>query len=110
MCSRRYSNRVPPCSGGSLEAWPTAEGGSGDVIAVGGGATHATVLQLKANLLERRISTLASVEAAGLGALRLAAMAVEGLSPSAACAWFPNPTTRTWQPRPAGMTSTQRRD
>jgi sugar (pentulose or hexulose) kinase len=89
------------------DAWPDEAGGSSDVIAVGGGAARAAVLQLKANLLGRRIFKLTSDEAAGLGALRLAAMAIEGLSPSSACARFPNPITATLHPRGAPPTSRQ---
>lgn len=80
------------------DAW-TASGGSIDrIVTVGGGAAHAPGLQLKANLLGRPVSTLASDEASGIGALRLAAMAVLGSSPSEASHLFPNPIARTWIP------------
>lgn len=80
------------------DAW-TAAGGSIDrIVTVGGGAAHTRGLQLKANLLGRPVSTLASDEASGIGALRLAAMAVLGSTPSMACRLFPNPVARTWRP------------
>jgi sugar (pentulose or hexulose) kinase len=81
------------------DAWLHDAAASSEIIAVGGGAAHAPALQLKANLLGRRVSTLASDEAAGLGALRLAAMAIEGVSLQRACARFPNPITQTWHPQ-----------
>jgi sugar (pentulose or hexulose) kinase len=72
------------------------------VAVVGGGASHAAVLQLKANMLGRPLATLASDEAAGTGALRLASMAVRGLTPADACRLFSNPVARTFRPR-SGM-------
>jgi len=80
------------------EAWAAAGEQTDRIVVVGGGAAHSRPLQLKANLLRRSLSTLASDESAGLGALRLAAMAVRGASPSAACRLFPNPILRTWSP------------
>jgi xylulokinase len=80
------------------DTWAAGGGRVDRIVAVGGGAAHERVLQLKANLLGRPISTLASDEAAGIGALRLAAMAVRGASPEAACDLFPNPIARTLWP------------
>ncbi len=80
------------------DAW-TAAGGSVDrIVAAGGGAAHARGLQLKATLLGRPVSTLASDEASGIGALRLAAIALRGSSLAAACRRFANPVSRTWWP------------
>jgi sugar (pentulose or hexulose) kinase len=59
-------------------------------------------LQLKANVLGRPVSTLETDEAAGLGALRLAAIATDGLTEAEACARFPNPVVATWAPAPSG--------
>ncbi len=81
-----------------IDAWAGLGLPSSPIAVVGGGAAHDAVLQLKANILGRPLVTLASDEAAGLGALRLAAMAVRGLSASAACELFPNPITRTMTP------------
>jgi xylulokinase len=81
------------------DSWDGATGVRSDqFVAVGGGAGRANLMQLKANLLGRSLSTLASDESAGLGALRLAAMAVRGATPSAACELFPNPIVHTWSP------------
>lgn len=80
------------------KAWIAAGGTLDRVVTVGGGAAHANSLQLKANLLGHPLSKLESDEAAGIGALRLAAMAVHGTSPSAACRRFPNPVVQTWSP------------
>ena len=80
------------------EAWASAGEQADRIVAVGGGAARSRPLQLKANLLRRSLSTLSSDEGAGLGALRLAAMAVLGASPSAACRLFPNPILNTWSP------------
>jgi len=80
------------------DAW-AARGLPHDPIAVvGGGADHAKVLQLKAALLQRSLVTLASAEGAGLGALRLAAMAVKGATPADACRLFDNPMAHTIEP------------
>ncbi len=81
------------------DAWSGDAGAGGRVIAVGGGTGHASVLQLKANVLRRPISLPASAESAGLGALRLAAVAARGLSLEAACGRFPNPIITTYRPR-----------
>ena len=80
-----------------VDAWP-AEDPTLPIAAVGGGAGHPAVLQLKANLLERPMATLAADEAAGLGALRLAAMATQGLSASDAAQLFANPTEQVFDP------------
>jgi xylulokinase len=80
------------------DAWVAAGGTVDRVVAVGGGAAHAGVLQLKANVLGRPVSALTSDEASSLGALRLAAVAVEGAPPAEACRRFPNPVARTWVP------------
>jgi sugar (pentulose or hexulose) kinase len=83
------------------DAWAD-EGLPDDPIAVvGGGARHGAVLRLKATLLQRSLLTLASAEAAAIGALRLAAMAVKGATPADACRLFDNPVTRTIQPSTA---------
>jgi glycerol kinase len=79
-------------------AWIAAGGSIDRVVAVGGRAAHGRGLQLKANLLGQPVSKLESDEAAGIGALRLAAMAVHGMSPSAACRLFANPVVQTWSP------------
>ena len=84
------------------DAWLSRGGPAERIAAVGGGANHEAVLQLKANVLGRPLSTLASDECAGLGALRLAAVATRGLSAAEACERFPNPTLRTYQPQPTG--------
>ena len=91
------------------DAWAGLGRPSGPIAVVGGGAAHDAVLQLKANILGRRVVTLASDEAAGLGALRLAAMAVRGLSASAACELFPNPITRTMTPTMQPQSDLERR-
>lgn len=80
------------------DAWDAAGERTDRIVVVGGGAARSRPLQLKANLLGRSLSTLTVDEAAGLGALRLAAMAVRGASPSAASQLFPNPILRTWVP------------
>jgi len=82
-------------------AWCGAGGAVDRIVVVGGGAATPRALQLKANILAQPVSTLASDEGAGIGALRLAAIAVEGASLSEACRRFRNPVIRTW-PRPAG--------
>ncbi|MFN8620285.1 MAG: FGGY family carbohydrate kinase [Chloroflexota bacterium] len=79
------------------DAWTAAGETAERVVAVGGGA-HGPVLRLKANLLRRPMSTLASDEGAGFGALRLAVIARHGLTPAEACARFPNPVAATWAP------------
>lgn len=81
-----------------VEAWEAAGQQADRIVAVGGGVARPRPLQLKANLLGRSLSTLTFDEGAGLGALRLAAMAVRGASPSAASSLFPNPILRTWSP------------
>ena len=80
------------------DAWAAAGQQTDRIVVVGGGAVRSRPLQLKANLLGRSLSVLSFDEGAGLGALRLAAMAVQGASPSAACHLFPNPILRTWSP------------
>ena len=79
------------------DAWQ-AEDPTLPIAAVGGGAGHPAVLQLKANLLGRPLATLASDESAGLGALRLAAMATQGFSAADAIELFANPTRRVFVP------------
>jgi xylulokinase len=81
------------------DAWERLGLPSSPVAAVGGGADQDAVLQLKADLLRRTFVTLQTEQAAGLGALRLAAMARHGLSAAEACAVFENPVRRTIQPR-----------
>lgn len=83
------------------DAWAALGLPDDPVTAVGGGAHDPTVLQLKATLLGRSLVTLASDEGAALGALRLAAMAVEGATPAEACGLFANPVTRTIEPSTA---------
>ncbi len=82
------------------EAWAALGRPTEPIAVVGGGARVDAVLQLKANLLERRLVTLDSDQGAALGALRLAAMAVRGASAAEACRLFDNPITRTIQPHP----------
>jgi xylulokinase len=82
-----------------VDAWASLGGAAERIAAVGGGAGHPTALQLKANVLGRPLSTLASDECAGLGALRLAAVATRRLSPALACELYPNPTARTFEPQ-----------
>jgi xylulokinase len=94
----------------SLGAWE-ADGRRIDrVVVVGGGAARDRVLGLKANLAGRPLSTLAWDESAGLGALRLAAMAVRGATPADAVRLFPNPIIRSWSPDggPGGSASEER--
>lgn len=83
------------------DGWTGAGGAAERIVAVGGGAAQGRSLQLKATMLGRPFSTLASDEGAALGVLRLAAIAIHGDSLAAACARFPVPVVRTWQPRPA---------
>lgn len=80
------------------DAWESALHEPAHVAAVGGGALRTNLLQLKANVVGRPFSTLACDEGAGMGALRLAAMAVLGVSPGAACELFANPVARTIGP------------
>jgi xylulokinase len=82
------------------DAWAGLGRPSDPVAVVGGGAGHEPVLRLKANLLRRSVVSLASDESAGLGALRLAAMAVRDLSAAEACELFPNQITTTLRPDP----------
>ena len=82
-----------------VEAWVSLGGSAERISAVGGGAGHATALQLKANVLGRPLSTLGREECTSLGALRLAAVATRGLSPAEACQLYPNPTARTFRPQ-----------
>jgi sugar (pentulose or hexulose) kinase len=81
-----------------VEAWDAAAPRTERIVAVGGGTGRGLLLQLKANILDRSVSTLSSEEASGLGALRLAAMAVKGASRADACELFDNPVERTWAP------------
>lgn len=80
------------------ESWLAAGGAVDRIVVVGGGAVRTRALQLKANVLGRPVSTLETDEAAGLGALRLAAIATDGLTEADACARFPNPVVATWRP------------
>lgn len=84
------------------DAWVAAGGAVDRIVVVGGGAVRTRALQLKANVLGRPVSTLETDEAAGLGALRLAAIATDGLTEAAACARFPNPVVATWAPASSG--------
>lgn len=80
------------------DAW-AAQGMPAEPIAVvGGGARRTAALQLKANLLRRSLVGLEHDESAGLGALRLAAMAVEGATLAETCRLFDNPVTTTIKP------------
>ncbi len=81
------------------EAWAGLGLAHSPIAAVGGGARQTRTLQLKADLLGRTVVTLESVQAAGLGALRLAAMARRGLDAESAAELFGNPITRTFEPR-----------
>jgi xylulokinase len=82
------------------ESWLTAGGTVDRIVVVGGGAIRTRALQLKANVLRRPVSTLETDEAAGLGGLRLAAIATDGLTEAETCARFPNPVVATWSPAP----------
>lgn len=84
------------------DAWSGEPGAGRRVVAVGGGSGRPAIMQLKADILRRPVSLLSRPESAGLGALRLAAMAVLGLSLDAACRRFPNPITTTYRPRIGG--------
>jgi sugar (pentulose or hexulose) kinase len=81
------------------EAWAAQGKPSEPIAVVGGGAGPESVLRLKAAILGRRLVTLGNSEAAGLGALRLAAMAIHGATASEACGLFENPIARTIEPR-----------
>ena len=81
------------------DTWAAVGLDAARVAVVGGGAAHAAVLQLKANMLGRPLATLASDEGAGTGALRLAAMAVRGLTTADAGRLFTNPVSRTFRPQ-----------
>jgi xylulokinase len=83
------------------DSWDRVGLASSPVAVVGGGAAGEQVLRLKATILERPMVSLRQREAAGLGALRLAAMARRGLGPTEACALFQNGIAHTTQPRPA---------
>jgi sugar (pentulose or hexulose) kinase len=87
------------------DAWDRLGSPSTPVTAVGGGAAQEAVLQLKANLLRRSFVTLQSDQAAGLGALRLAAMARGEMSAPEACALFANPIKRTISPSSSAPTT-----
>lgn len=80
------------------DAWAARGMPTEPIAVVGGGADNERVLQLKAAILGRPLVTLDRPEAAGLGALRLAAMAVRGATASEACRLFANPIARTIQP------------
>lgn len=80
------------------ETWLAAGGAVDRIVVVGGGAVRTRALQLKATVLGRPVSTLETDEATGLGALRLAAIATDGLTEAEACARFPNPVAATWHP------------
>jgi xylulokinase len=84
------------------QTWLATGGTVNRIVVVGGGAVRTRALQLKANVLGRPVSTLETDEAAGLGALRLAAIATDGLTEAEACARFPNPVVATWAPAPSG--------
>lgn len=100
---QRLIETVTAISRRYLRVWEGARPPTPRIAAVGGGA-RSNLLQLKANLLGRSISTLGTDEGAGLGALRLAAMAVQGQSLEAACSLFPNPVRRSFDPLPGGRT------
>jgi sugar (pentulose or hexulose) kinase len=80
------------------ESWTAAVGEQVSIAAVGGGSARANLLQLRANVVGRPFSTLACDEAAGMGALRLAAMAVLGVSSTSASELFANPIVRSIPP------------
>lgn len=82
----------------AADAWDEAGVPADRIVVVGGGARRANLLQLRANLLHRPLSRLVNDESPGHGALRLAAMAVLGATPSDACMLFPNPVVGTWSP------------
>lgn len=83
---------------GFADAW-SAQGLTAEpVTVVGGGAAHPKVLQLKAALLGRSLVTLASDEAAAIGALRLAAMGVRGATETEAGQLFADPVAQTITP------------
>jgi xylulokinase len=82
-------------------AWAAQGMAAEPIVVVGGGARHPAVRQLKANLLGRSLVALQHDESAGLGALRLAAMAVEGATLADACRLFDNPVTTTIRPATA---------
>lgn len=84
--------------GSFATAWASQGLPGGPVVAVGGGVRATSALKLKANLVGRPFVTLASDEAASLGALRLAAMATRGASVDDACQLFANPVDRTIEP------------
>ena len=89
------------------EAWGGLGRPTEPVAVVGGGARHENVLRLKATLLGRPLAVLASDEAAALGALRLAAMAVRGASPAEARRLFDNPVTRIIEPSMTAPAATE---
>lgn len=80
------------------DAWAATGLPAEPIAVVGGGAGHEAALRLKATMLGRRLVTLASNEGAVIGALRLAAMAIQGATPAEACALFDNPIDRTIRP------------
>jgi sugar (pentulose or hexulose) kinase len=83
------------------DVWQAALDEPVRVVAVGGGVLRDNVLQLKTNIVGRPVSTLAYDEGAAVGALRLAAMAVQALAPPAAASLFANPIARTVWPSPS---------
>ena len=101
--AQRLFESVTAISRRYVEAWEGDGPPTPRIAAVGGGA-RPNLLQLKANLMGRSISTLSSDEGAALGALRLATMAVRGLSVEEACGLFPNPVRHDFDPHPAGRT------
>ena len=80
------------------DSWAEAGHQTGHLVSVGGGSGRDNLMSLKANVLGRTLSTLTFDEGAGYGALRLAAMSVQGASPVEACELFPNPPLSTWLP------------
>ena len=83
------------------DAWAAQGMDAEPIAAVGGGGRHPAVLQLKANLLRRSLIGLEHDESAGLGALRIAAMAVAGANVAEACRLFGNPVIATVRPMTA---------
>jgi len=80
------------------EAW-TASGARVDrIVVVGGGAGQERSLRLKAALLGRPVWTLASDEAAAIGALRLALHATEAIPLADAGARVADPLAHAWSP------------
>jgi ribulose kinase len=81
-----------------LAAWEEAVGRSKSIVAIGGGTGAIEALQCKAKILDREIALLKNSESAALGALRLGAVAIKGMSEEVACNLFPNPVRQRVAP------------